>query len=263
MTRPFDPADDSLLGPDDPAPVEVLRLDGPSEFFFTCEHAGIALPRALGTLGLSEADLERHIACDIGAAGVTRGLSERFDAPAVLQRYSRLVVDCNRSPAAHDFITTLSEATKIPGNRDLSPQQIIRRTREIFNPYHEAVRDALDRRAALGQKTILVSVHSCTPVYHGVSRPWHIGVLYDRDDRFARIVLDLLAEHGELTVGENQPYELSHERDYSVPVHGEVRGIPHCELEIRQDLIGDQTGQSEWVDRLETILKEGLARLRS
>ena len=104
-------------------------------------------------------------------------------------------------------------------------------------------------------------MHSCTPVYLGVHRPWHIGVLYDRDDRFARVVLDLLAEHGELTIGENQPYELTHERDYAVPVHGELRGIPHVELEIRQDLITEERGQIEWATRLAPLLQEALEQL--
>ena len=213
-------------------------------------------------LGLASADLERHIAIDIGAAGVTRGLSQRFDATAVLQRYSRLVVDCNRSPSAPDFITTLSETTEIPGNEGLTPDQVAARTREIFEPYHTTIRDALDARARAGQDSVLVSVHSCTPVYHGVHRPWHIGILYDRDDRFARLLLDILRAHGELTVGENQPYHLTHERDYAVPTHGELRGIPHVELEIRQDLIASETGQAEWVDRLVPVLEEALDRSR-
>ena len=108
---------------------------------------------------------------------------------------------------------------------------------------------------------MLVSVHSCTPVYHGVYRPWHIGVLYDKDERYAQILLGLLHAHGELTVGENEPYFLDHERDYAVPVHGERRGIPHVELEIRQDLIADAEGQQEWAEILETVLVEGLGPL--
>lgn len=256
------PPGSSLLGPGDPEPVELLRPAGISSVFLTCEHAGRALPTRLGRLGLAPADLERHIAVDIGAAGVTRGLSRRLDATAVLQRYSRLVVDCNRAPSAGDFIATLSEATEIPGNSGLSPEHIAARTREIFEPYHATIRDALDARERAGQATVLVSVHSCTPVYHGVHRPWHIGVLYDRDDRFARLMLDLLGASGELTIGENQPYELTHERDYAVPTHGELRGVPHVELEIRQDLIASEAGQAGWVQRLVPVLEDALERLR-
>lgn len=251
-----------LLGPADPPPVEVLRPEGSSPLFLTCEHAGRRFPERLGALGLGEADAGRHIAWDIGAAGVTRGLSERLDATAVLQRYSRLVADCNRAPTAHDFIAVKSEDTEIPGNRAVGAAEVGARTREIFEPYHDTIRGALDARQAAGRETVLVAVHSCTPVYHGVWRPWHVGVLYDKDDRFARVVLDLLSEHGELTIGENQPYYLTHERDYAVPVHGEDRGIPHVELEIRQDLIGDAAGQDEWAERLGRILVEGLALLR-
>lgn len=251
-----------LLSNADPEPVEILRPDGASPLFLTCDHAGRRIPVALGTLGLGPVDLARHIAWDIGAGGVTRLLSDRLDATAILQRYSRLVVDCNRSPAAHDFIAVKSEDTEIPGNRHVEAAEVEARTREIFTPYHEAIRQALDARAAAGQWTVLVAVHSCTPVYHGVWRPWHVGVLYDRDDRFARIMLDLLSEDGELTIGENQPYELTHDRDYSVPLHGEDRGLLHVELEIRQDLIGDEAGQEAWATRLASVLGRALERLQ-
>ncbi len=250
-----------LLGPEDPEPVEVLRPEAPSPIFMTCEHAGHTIPRKLGNLGLGPADLVRHIAVDIGAGNVTRMLSERLNATAILQRYSRLVVDCNRSPTAPDFITVLSEDTEIPGNKEISDEQFQAREAAIFQPYHGAIRRALDLRDNEGQISVLVSVHSCTPVYHGVYRPWHIGVLYDKDERYARILLELLSAHGELTVGENEPYYLDHERDYSVPVHGEQRGIPHVELEIRQDLIGDEEGQAEWAGILEKVLSEGLTAL--
>jgi predicted N-formylglutamate amidohydrolase len=251
-----------LLGEGEPPPVEILRLEGSSPFFLTCDHAGSRFPARLGTLGLGAADVERHITYDIGAAGVTRGLSARLDAAAVLQRYSRLVVDCNRATTAHDFIAVESESTAIPGNREVGAAEIAARTREIFTPYHDAIRQALDARAAAGRPTVLVAVHSCTPVYHGVWRPWHVGVLYDRDDRFARIMLDLLSEDGALTIGENQPYELTHDRDYSVPAHGEDRGLLHVELELRQDLIRAPDGQEAWAERLAGVLRRGLERLQ-
>jgi predicted N-formylglutamate amidohydrolase len=252
-----------LLGPDDPPPWELLRVDGESPFFLTCDHAGRAIPARLGTLGLAPAHLERHIAWDIGAAGVARRLSELLDATLVLQTYSRLVVDCNRTPEAHDFIATRSEDTEIPGNRDLGSEEVGARTREIFRAYHTVTEQALDRRAAEGRKTLLVAVHTCTDVFHGVWRPWHVGVLYDRDDRFARILLELLGADGELTIGENEPYALTHTRDYSVPVHGEVRGLPHVEFEIRQDLVASEAGQAEWAERLARLLPEGLRRLET
>ncbi len=254
---------ETLLSNGDPAPVEVLRADGSSTFLFTAEHAGRALPSRLGSLGLKDRDLDRHIAWDIGIAGVTRCLSEKLDAPAVLQAYSRLVVDCNRWPTAKDFVTAFSEDTMIPGNVGLRRDEIEARSNEIFHPYHHAIRDLLDARTARSQATVLVAMHSCTPVYLGVSRPWHVGVLYDKDPTFARIILELLHGEGKLIVGDNEPYVLTSDKDYAVPVHGEQRGIPHVEIEIRQDLIQTDSGQREWGERMAEVFREGLDRLRN
>jgi predicted N-formylglutamate amidohydrolase len=251
-----------LLGDADPAPVEVLRPNARSPFLLTAEHAGKAFPKRLGTLGLKHRDLHRHIAWDIGIAGVTRRLSEKLDAAAVLQTYSRLVVDCNRWPAAKDFVTAFSEDTEVPGNVDLAPEAIEARAKEIFHPYHHTIRDLLDARIAEARPTVLVAMHSCTPVYLGVSRPWHVGVLYDKDPTFARILLGLLHGEGELIIGDNEPYFLTSNKDYAVPVHGEQRGIPHVEIEIRQDLIESERGQSEWAERMAEVFTEGFSRLR-
>lgn len=251
-----------LLGRRDPPPVEILRPGAPSPFFFTCEHAGKVIPRRLGTLGLASWHLERHITYDIGAAGLARGLSERLDAHLILQTYSRLVVDCNRSPGAEDFIVTVSEDTEIPGNRHVDESEARAREDEIFHPYHDTIAAALDERDASGRLTVLVAVHSCTPVFHGVSRPWHVGILYEHDTRFARILLDLLGQERHLCVGDNEPYVMSSNKDYAVPVHGQRRGLPHVELEIRQDLLETVEGQEEWADRLSSVLREGLGRMR-
>jgi predicted N-formylglutamate amidohydrolase len=250
-----------LLCGDDPAPVQVLRADGSSTFLLTAEHAGRAFPKRLGTLGLEDRDLNRHIASDIGIAGVTHQLSEKLDATAVLQTYSRLVVDCNRWPTAQDFVTVFSEDTEIPGNVGLAADEIEARAREVFHPYHHAIRDLLDVRIANSRPTLLVAMHSCTPVYLGVPRRWHVGVLYDKDPTFARILLELLHGEGKIIVGDNEPYFLTSEKDYAVPVHGEQRGIPHVEIEIRQDLIETESGQSEWAERMTDVFREGLRRL--
>lgn len=258
----FSQSTPTLLGDGDPAPVEVLRAGGRSPFVLTAEHAGRAIPARLGTLGLGQKDLDRHIAWDIGIAGVTRRLSEELDAAAVLQTYSRLVVDCNRWPSAEDFVTLFSEDTEIPGNADVPSGEKEARASEIFHPYHHTIRDLLDSRAAGGRTTVLAAMHSCTPVYLGVSRPWHVGVLYDRDPTFARILLDLLKGEAAIMVGDNEPYFLTSDKDYAVPVHGEQRGIPHVEIEIRQDLIESEAGQIEWAERMAAVLREGLNRLR-
>jgi predicted N-formylglutamate amidohydrolase len=255
-------AGEALLGADDPPPVEVLRAGATSPFFLTCEHAGKLFPKRLGTLGVGPRDLDRHISYDIGAAGVAKGLSRRLDAHLVLQTYSRLVVDCNRSPDADDFITTVSETTEIPGNRGISEQQAKARADEIFHPYHDTIAAALDERQSSGRITVLVAVHSCTPVFHGVPRPWHVGVLYEHDPRLALILLDLLKDEGHLCVGDNEPYYMSSHKDYAVPVHGHNRGIPHVEFEIRQDLITKPQGQEEWGEFLAGILREALGRMR-
>jgi len=252
-----------LLGANDPPPFTILRPEGRSPFFFTCEHGGKQIPKCLGTLGLAAPDRERHIAWDIGAAEVAKHLSACFDATVVLQTYSRLVCDCNRSPAAPDFITPLSEDTGIPGNLNVAPAEARARETEIFRPYHDRIRTALDARATAGRETVLVSVHSCTPVFHGVSRPWQVGVLYERDPRFGHIVLELLRAEEGLCVGDNQPYQLSGNKDYAIPVHGEQRGIPHLEFEIRQDLIATAEGQQAWAEKLHAVLEAGYQRLHA
>jgi predicted N-formylglutamate amidohydrolase len=240
----------------------VLRAAGSSPFFLTCEHAGRRLPARLGDLGLDAGALGRHIAWDIGAAGVARRLSAQLDATCVLQTYSRLVVDCNRWPGAEDFICTLSEDTVIPGNRSIPEEEAAARAAEIFHPYHDRIHALLEERGSLRRDTVLVAIHSCTPVYLGKHRPWHIGILYEKDPRLAHILLRLLGSESELIVGDNEPYFMSSDKDYAVPVHGESRGLVHVELEIRQDLITEETGQAAWAHRLAGLLSRALAELR-
>jgi predicted N-formylglutamate amidohydrolase len=250
-----------LLAADEPDPVKVFRPDGASPFFLTCDHAGRLVPRALGDLGVSKSEYERHIAWDIGAAAVSRLVSDALDAPLVEQVYSRLVIDCNRDPAVESAMPDMSELTPIPGNVGLGAEDRAMRRDEIFQPYHSRIADLLDLRIAAGKKAVLVAMHSFTPVFKGVARPWHIGVLYNHDPALACILYDLLEKEGDLMVGDNEPYHVSDETDYGIPVHGERRGIPHVEIEIRQDLIGDRAGQQAWAERLVRLLPLALARL--
>jgi predicted N-formylglutamate amidohydrolase len=250
-----------LLAPDEPAPVRVLRETGRSDLLLTADHAGRAIPRGLGRLGLSESELGRHIAWDIGIAGVTERLSAALDATAVLQTYSRLVIDCNRDPTVPSSIPEISEMTEIPGNRGLSPEQRAVRRQAIFEPYHARIRTVLDARQAAGQRTIFVAMHSFTPVFKGESRAMQVGVLYNRDARLAEIMLNLLRAEGDLTVGDNAPYAVSDVTDYGVPVHAEKRGLAHLEIEIRQDLIADTAGQAAWTSRFERLLPAAVGRL--
>jgi predicted N-formylglutamate amidohydrolase len=251
-----------LLAQDDPAPVRIVRAHGGSPFLLTADHAGALIPRRLGTLGLDEGERRRHIAWDIGIAGTTEALSALLDACAVLQTYLRLVIDCNRAPGVASSIPELSETTAIDANRGLSASEHEARRREIFAPYHAAIRALLDRRLRDGQPTIVVAMHSFTPVFKGVGRPMHVDVLYNRDTSFAHIVLDLLRQEGDLVIGDNEPYRVSDETDYGIPVHGEQRGLPHVELEIRQDLIAEPTGQQRFAERLARLLPAAAMRLQ-
>jgi len=239
----------SLLAADEPLPFSIENASGASPFFLTCDHAGRRIPRSLGDLGLDESELQRHIAWDIGAAGVMSQLSRRLDAFAIAQTYSRLVIDCNRPFESPTLIALRSERTDIPGNANLSAAQRQQRIDEVFAPYHARIAVELDARRAAGRPTILVTVHSFTPVYHEVARPWQVGALYHRDTRLAHALLRVIREEGTWTVGDNEPYSVSDASDYAVPVYGEQRGLPHVELEIRQDLIADATGQAEWGER--------------
>ena len=245
-----------MLAADEPAPVITRNADGASPFFLTCDHYGRMIPRALGDLGIDEKERARHIAWDIGIAGVAEAVSDALGAHLIAQRYSRLVIDCNRPLSAASSIPPISEATTIPGNQGLAQQAAFERQQSIFAPYHRAITEALDQRVQAQRSTILVSLHSFTPIYAGVTRPWHIGTLYNRDRRLPQLMLRELRSEPALVVGDNQPYAVSDTTDYTIPVHGEQRGLINTGIEIRQDLITDESGQREWAARLVRILRK-------
>ncbi len=247
-----------LLSAADPDPVRVTRRGEGAPFLLVCDHAGRRVPAALGSLGVDAADWERHIAWDIGAAGVCDRLAQALRCAGVAQAYSRLVIDCNRRPGHPTSIPPASDATPVPGNVGLDAAAAAARVAEIFTPYHTAIAAELDRRAAAGLKTALVAVHSFTPVMAGVARPWQAGVLHNRDPRLGRALARLLEAEGFL-VGDNEPYQLSDDSDYTVPVHAERRGLAYVELEVRQDLIADAAGQAAWAERLGRLLPAALA----
>ena len=251
-----------LLSADEPSPVETLNPDGASDLFLLADHAGRRIPSALSTLGVGEVDRRRHIAWDIGIAGVTRSLAGALDAEALMQVYSRLVIDCNRPPGVPSSIPSVSEATEIPGNLRVDAAEAERRRLELFEPYHAAVRTRLDARRIAGRPTVLIAMHSFTPTYLGVARPWHIGLLHNRDRRLAVPLLALLRAEGDLIVGDNEPYQATDESDYAIPMHGERRGLLHVGIEIRQDLIESETGQEAWAARLARLLPEAAKAAR-
>jgi predicted N-formylglutamate amidohydrolase len=241
-----------LLAGDEPSPVMVSHAAGRSPLFIACDHASRRVPRGLGTLGLPESELQRHIAWDIGAWAVALRLADGLDAFTIGQAYSRLVIDCNRPPHLPSAIPEISETTPVPGNIGIDAAARAARVEQIFRPYHDRIAAELDARAAA--PTLLVALHSFTPIYKGVARPWHAGVLYNQDTGISRIMLDLLRAEDGLVIGENQPYSVSDISDYTAPVHAEARGLPYLELEIRQDLIADDAGQQVWAERLIRLL---------
>lgn len=255
-------APETVLMEADAPPVIEFNADGSSPYLLTSDHYGRIIPRRLGDLGVAEAELTRHIAWDIGIAGVAERLSDHLGAHLVAQRYSRLVIDCNRPPGAASSIPLISEATLIPGNDGLTSKSKEARRREIFDPYHRRIGEIIDARLHRGQPTVLVSLHSFTPVYAGIARPWHIGALYNRDRTLPPLLLQHLRAEGDLVVGDNEPYAASDGTDYTIPVHGEMRGLINTGIEIRQDLIGDQAGQRQWAERLARILEEIAETLR-
>ncbi|MDB5639619.1 MAG: N-formylglutamate amidohydrolase [Bradyrhizobium sp.] len=251
-----------LLGREDVPPVFEDNLAGRSPFLLTCDHYGRLIPGILGDLGLPESELSRHIAWDIGIAGVAEALSRHIDAHLIAQTYSRLVIDCNRPPGTPSSIPRMSEATVISGNEGLSRDAAGLRREAIFDPYHRRIAEVIEQRQRDGVPTVLVSLHSFTPVYAGIERPWHIGTLYHRDTRLPPLLLKLLRGEADLVIGDNEPYAVSDETDYTIPVHGEARGLMNTGIEIRQDLIADQAGQKQWAARLARIFGEIEATLR-
>jgi predicted N-formylglutamate amidohydrolase len=254
MRKFDDPPSEKPMDVGDPPAFQVVRPWATSPFFITCDHASARLPWRLGTLGLDEEQLGRHIAWDLGAAATARLLAEELDAYLIMQSYSRLAIDANRPPGAPDSIVAISDGTVIPGNQDLPAGEAERRAREIFHPYHDRIAGELDARS--GRPTALISLHSFTPSLGGLARPWHAGVLHLRDARLARLLLDGLRLEAGLVIGENQPYAASEDTDHTIVTHAERRGLPYAELEIRQDLIATVEGQRAWAGRLASLLRQ-------
>jgi predicted N-formylglutamate amidohydrolase len=238
----------SLLGTDEPSPVELVNAGGRSSAVLVCDHAANRVPRQLGTLGLDVARLTDHIGWDPGAADVARRLAVLLDAPLVLSGYSRLVIDCNRPLRSAESIAEQSGGVPVPGNHGLSPLERESRINALFRPYHDAIDRLLDDRTR--RPSLLLSIHSFTPVLSGRPRPWHIGVSHWRDRRLAALMIGAVADSGEFSVGDNEPYPIDDDVDYTIPVHGEGRGLPSVMIEIRQDGIQTAAGAAAWAARL-------------
>ncbi len=251
-----------LLLPEDPAPFGIENASGASPILFTSDHAGRAIPKRLGNLGLDEAQMSRHIAYDIGIFGVTARLARKLDASYVYQPYSRLVIDCNRRPGSPQSIMSRSDGADIPGNTDLSADEVRQRQTEILEPFQDSIGRILQERAAANRPTALFAMHSCTPLFGGEDgpRPWQIMVMADRDWRVGDALVGMLRAETDFHVGVNEPYTVNIDEDYTIPIHAEATGLPYVEIEIRQDLIQHSAGQREWADLLAGIFPRTLEK---
>lgn len=236
--------------------VVVANRGGRSSYVLICDHASNALPPEFGSLGLSEEDLERHIAWDPGAAPVARYMAEILGATLIESLISRLVVDCNRPLDAPDLIPAASETTIIPGNRDLTEEERARRVALAYDPFHAAIEDVVEERLAAGRETRLVSIHSFTPVYKGVARPWHIGIIHDGDRRLAAPLIAALESLEGITVGVNEPYSPADRVYFTLERHARSRGLPCAMIEIRNDEIPAEAGQRKWAGLLAGIFAD-------
>ena len=246
----------ALLGADDPAPYAILQENGAAAALVVCDHASRAIPKSLNRLGLPELATWQHVAWDIGAGELARGLAAMLDAPAVLAGYSRLVVDCNRRPDDPDAFRQVSDGWEIPGNAALDDDARRRRLAACFDPYHDCIAALLAGLERRSPRPLLVSVHTFTPLLNGRQRPWHVGVLWDHDEPSARRLLAGLRRHPEIVVGDNEPYSGKHPSDFTIDHHAERAGLPHVCIEVRQDQFESAAGTERWVRILGGVLVE-------
>ena len=235
-------------------PFETLNPEGRGRLLLVCDHASNEIPENYDDLGLEPDHLRDHIAWDIGAAELTRALSEAFDAPAVLARFSRLLIDPNREPDSPTLIPAASDGVAIPGNSEIDPSERDRRIKSFYAPFHDAVAAQVAKMKAAGTVPLVIGMHSYTPVMNGQPRPWQAGLLWNRDPRLATAFLEAFKERG-IQAGDNEPYS-GRDLYHTMEIHGAAHGLPQATLEIRQDLIGDAHGVAQWADLLQDILGE-------
>lgn len=245
----------NLLTPNDPPPFIRYNENGKAPLLFVCDHSGRAFPEQLGQLGLSDWVLDQHVTSDIGAGAVARHLADAFDATLIYNHYSRLVIDTNRYPDDPTICAEISGGISIPGNQSLGREERSARFREIYDPYHAEIAKRLEAFLADGIVPAIIAIHSCTPVFNDVVRPWHFGVLWDVDPRIAQPLIRHFDAMDGIHIGDNEPYSGRDPHDYTMDHHGEGNRIPHVSIEVRQDLIDSDAGASHWAQ----ILYEGLA----
>ena len=242
----------------EPYPVETIAGDVATGALVLCDHASNAVPSEFGDLGLPATEFQRHIAYDIGAAAVTRALARHLGAPAILTRFSRLVIDPNRGRDDPTLVMRLSDGAVVPGNAGVDDDEVQRRIARFYDPYDAAITAAIEGALRAGCPPCIVTVHSYTPIWRGWPRPWHLGILWDADDRFAAPLLRGLGAEPGLVVGDNEPYDGALSGD-TVDRHATRRGLANALIEIRQDLIASEAGAAEWAARFARLLKPLLA----
>lgn len=256
--RPSEATRPSLIGPGDAPPFFRYNEEGGASALIVADHASPYFPAAMNQLGLADWVLERHVAWDIGSDELARALADRLDAPAVLAGFSRLIVDPNRQLHDPTAFIEVSDGIAIPGNQDLSEDDKSLRVQSFFQPYHDAISERLDAFRADSQVPVLLSIHTCTPVFAQVVRPWHIGVLWDHDPRVAVPLMERLRHVEGVCIGDNEPYSGRHPHDFTIDYHAERRGLPHVGIEVRQDLVSDPEGARRWADILGDALEDVL-----
>jgi predicted N-formylglutamate amidohydrolase len=248
-----------LLDLGDPPPFSVHNAKGRAPLLLLCDHASKAVPKVLGDLGISDEELSRHIGWDIGGLDAAMALADALDAPLVASGYSRLVIDCNRWPGGEGSIPEISDGTLVPANRGLTKEQIDARAESCFWPYHREVDRHLDRMAEGDRKVALLVMHSFTPQMNGLERPWHVGVLWNDDPRLPEPMLAELRRDASLVVGDNEPYSARASYEYTLNAHARPRKLPHCSLEVRQDLVGTPETARAWGRRLAPAVAAAVA----
>lgn len=253
-TGSSDNPESSLIRDDEPAPFELWNSQGRARVLVVADHASNFIPASLRQLGVEDWVLDRHVAVDIGSAHLARTVARLLDAPAILSHFSRLVIDANRQPDDPTACLAMSDGIAVPGNTGLSAVQRAQRVRTFFQPYHDAIDFRLRSFAEANIVPVVVSIHTCTPVFAGFARPWHIGVMYDRDLRVAVPLMERLRKNPDICLGDNEPYSGRHGHDFTIDHHAESRGLPHIGIEVRQDLVATDADAETWAG----ILADGL-----
>ena len=254
MTRESHPGIvQSLLSPDEPGPFRVINPLSDAPVLLVCDHASCRFPRSLGDMGLDPFARRCHLAVDIGAGPLTERLAESLGVTAVMQNYSRLVVDCNRQLMDPSAFLEYGDGILVPGNRNLHQADKDLRASALYWPYHVAIGEQVDRLRKTGKIPSMISIHSFTPVLNGESRDWQMGVLWDKDDATRKIFLEGLRDAG-YRVGDNEPYSGKAPQDFTIDYHAEEASLPHVGIEIRQDLIDDDEGVAEIAEVMHQVI---------